>query len=132
MSTVLTEMSEVLFRQVHPKFMHGGQPSSQPFEPTPKDGNRLSVDRSQLTTASDSYTLYTSSGHASAAVYGLTVGEFDAQDLPCHSDPLTATATEVANPAHAYADYSAHSSAQRKNKAKRLKQDAIARGRLHP
>jgi hypothetical protein len=124
MADQLKNEAEVLFRQVHPSFIYGDEPSSQPFQPTPKDDDRLSVDRSSLTTAADAYFLYTSTGRESAAVYGL--------ELPCISDPLEATEREPANPAHAYADYSAHGVSQQKNKAKRLKQKALARGRLHP
>lgn len=73
---MLTDENEVLLRQIHPTFIQGGQPSSQPFAPTPKDANRLSVDRSSLTTAADSHALFTGNGHASEAVYGVSVGEF--------------------------------------------------------
>jgi hypothetical protein len=129
---MLTDENEVLFRQIHPTFIQDGQPSSQPFAPTPKDANRLSVDRSSLTTAADSHALFTGNGHASEAVYGVSVGEFGQADLPCHSEPLPATETEPENPAHAYADFAAHALNQQKNRAKRLKQHAIARGRMHP
>lgn len=128
----LTDDAEVLFRQVHPSFIQGSEPSSQPFLPTPKDDDKLSVDRASLTTPPEAHALFTSNGRRSAAVYGLSAGEFGAERLPCFFDPLEATVEDPANPAHAYADYSAHGTAQQKNKAKRLKQKALARGRLHP
>ena len=129
---MLTDDDEVLFRQMHPSFVQAGEPSSQPFAPTPKDDNKLSVDREALTTAAASHALFTGNGHASAAVYGVSVGEFVGEALPCRSDPLAATATQAENPAHAYADYAAHVPAQQKNRAKRLKRYALARGQLHP
>ena len=129
---MLTDDDEVLLRQIHPSFVQAGEPSSQPFAPTPKDDNKLSVDRGTMTTPAASHALFTGNGHASVAVYGLSVGEFGEENLPCHSDPLAATATEAANPAHAYADYAAHVPAQQKNRAKRLKRHALARGQLHP
>ncbi len=132
MGDPLPEDAEVLFRQVHPSFIQNEQPSSQPFAPTPKDDNKLSVDRSSLTTAGGSYALHTGSGAASAAVYGVSVGEFRAESIPCISDPLEAADGKPANDAHAYANYSEHGINQQKLKAKRLKLKAVARGRLHP
>ena len=128
----LIDADEVLFRQIHPSFLDNGKPSSQPFLPTTKDQDKLSVDRSSLTDAASSYALFTGAGHLSASVYGLTVGEFRVEALACLSDPLAAVGAEPANPAHAYADYSGHSLSQQKAKAKRLKQTALARGCLYP
>ena len=77
MSVQLTDQDEILFRQIHPNFVEeDGQPSSQPFQPTEKDAGQLSVDRSSLTTAAAAFALFTSDGHASVAVYGLSVAEF--------------------------------------------------------
>lgn len=128
----LTDDAEILFRQIHPNFWQDGEPSSQPFMPTPKDKNQLSIDRSTLTTAAGSFALFAGNGHATKAVYGLTVGEFRILEIDCQSDPLPPTEFRSANPAHASADYSAHGGNQQKTKAKRLKQNAIARGQLHP
>ncbi|ASP51877.1 hypothetical protein GHK78_25355 [Sinorhizobium meliloti] len=137
--SALTNDDEILYRQIHPTFMMEGQLSSQPFmptsqafAPTPKDENKLSVDRSTITSAAESFELFKSNGHSSAAVYGVTVGEFGTHDISCVADPLEATNNQEANPAHAVADYSKHGPTQQKNKAKRLKQTAIARGKLHP
>ena len=132
MAIELSDDEEVLFRQVHPRFMQGDAPSSQSFMPTPKDDNKLSVDRSALTTAKDSHGLYTGNGFESVAVYGLTVGEFREQEIPCIGNPLDASDGIAANPAHALADYEAHAPSRQKTKAKRLKQKALARGRLYP
>lgn len=132
MSDTLPDDDELLFRQVHPNFVVDGQLSSQPFQPTDKDANKLSVDRSSLTDAASSHALYVANGFASAGVYALSVGEFGKETLPCVSDPLPATEVSQANPAHAVADYSAHSSSKQKTIAKRLKQKAIERGQKHP
>lgn len=129
MGEALTDADEVLFRQIHPKWVEDdGEPSSQPFIPTKKDNNKLSVDRSSLTEASDSYALFLASGLASVAVYGLTVGEFGKENLPCTADPLEKTDEQSANPAHALADYTAFSAGQQKLIARRLKIVARARG----
>lgn len=132
MTDTLADGDEVLFRQVHPSFIDEGHPSSQTFTPTPKDDGKLSVDRSSLTTAADSHALFVGDGNASDAVYGLTVAEFSREALACVSDPLEAAEKHSANPAHAYADYTAHKASAQKAKAKRLKLKAIARGQLHP
>ena len=128
----LNDNDEVLFRQIHPSFMDGDRPSSQPFSPTAKDEGKLSVDRSSKTTAESSYWLYTRNGYESAAVYGLTVGEFSEQDVPCFDDPLPGDEHTLPNPAHAYGDYNGHSASRRKNLAKRLKRKALDRGKLYP
>ena len=131
MGEALVDVAEILFRQIHPTFVEDdGEPSSQPFMPSKKDNNMLSVDRSSLTDAAGSHALYVANGQASAAVYGLTVSEFGEENLPCTSDPLAKTDKLTANPAHALADYTAHSPNQQKNIAKRLKIVARARGLL--
>jgi hypothetical protein len=132
MSDKLADNNEVLFRQIHPTFYQNGEPSSQPFLPTSKDQNKLSVDRSALTTAADAYELFKMNGNTSVAVYGISVGEFGVEALECTSDPLGATKDQQANLAHAIADYSLHGGSKQKNIAKRLKIKALARGCLHP
>ena len=87
MSDKLNDNDEVLYRQIHPGFMDENQPSSQPFSPTAKDEGKLSVDRSSKTTAESSYRLYTRNGYESAAVYGLTVGEFANTIFPVLTTP---------------------------------------------
>lgn len=128
----IADQDELLFRQIHPNFHDKSHPGSPQFAPTPKDEGLLSVDRSTITTAAAAHALFTGNGFQSAAVYGLTVGEFGAESLPCHPDPLPATGELAANPAHAYADFSAFNEKQQKNIAKRLRNVAVKRGRLHP
>ena len=123
MSTELSDDNELLFRQIHPDFFDDGKPSSQPFWPTAKDDNKLSVDRSTLTTAEKSYLSYS---FKTVAVYGLTVGEFREQDIPCIDDPLNN------NSAHAFADYQAHHTSQQKKRGRLLQQVALKRGQLYP
>lgn len=130
--TNLADAMEVLFRQIHPKFIEDGLPTSQPFRPTRKDNGRLSVDRSALTSASDSFALFIATGSTSTAVYGLTVGECGAEKLPCSADPIESSSTAAANAAHAFVDFNDHSDGQWKNISKRLKRKAIERGQLHP
>jgi hypothetical protein len=123
---------EVLFRQIHPNFYDNSYPGSGQFAPSAKDENKLSVDRASLTTAAESHSLFTGNGFVSVAVYGVSVAEFSAEGLPCYPDPLMAEGTRAANPAHAYADFSSFTPSQGKKIAKRLRNYAVNRGRLHP
>lgn len=131
MITPLSDDEEVLFRHVHPSFIDNEVLSSQPFAPTSKDNDQLSVDRSFLTDARSSYELFVAGGSNSVGVAGLTVGEFKAEDLSCFPDPIGGEGDPLANLAHAYADYSSHSRSQQKLRAKRLKNKAVARGWLY-
>ena len=76
--------------------------------------------------------MFSGNGFQSAAVYGVSVGEFGTEHLPCYPDPLKVTGQLAANPAHAYADFSAFTPADAKKIAKRLRNHAVKRGRLHP
>ena len=115
-SQPLDDSEEVLFRQIHPNFYDNSHPGSGQFAPSAKHDNKLSVDRSSRTTAAA----------------GVSVAEFSAEHLPCYSDPLTAKGTLAANSAHAYADFSLFGTSQSKKIAKRLRNNAVKRGRLHP
>lgn len=130
-SQPLDDSEEVLFRQIHPNFYDNNHPGSVQFAPSAKDNNKLSVDRSSLTSAEASHALFTGNGFESIAVYGVSVGEFSTEGLPSYPDPLKAEGALAANPAHAYADFSAFSTSQGKKIAKRLRNNAVKRGRLH-
>ena len=60
--TELKNDSEILFRQIHPSFILDGQICSQPFCPTVKDENKLSVDRELITTPAAAFALFTANG----------------------------------------------------------------------
>jgi hypothetical protein len=128
----LEDYDEVLFRQIHPNFFDGSHPGSPQFAPTSKDENQLSLDRGSQTTPAASHALYLGNGFKSAAVYGLSVGEFRTESLACFPDPLEADGRLAANPAHAYADFSAFTPAEGKKIAKRLRNVAVKRGCLYP
>ena len=132
MGNKLTDLDEILFRQIHPNSLQSGEPGSDRFRPTPSDSNMLSTDRSSLTTAEASHSLYTSTGRKSAAVFGLSVHEFGRENIQCVEDPIAASTNDPGNPAHALADYSLHDEKAQKLIAKRLKRLAVARGCLFP
>ncbi len=127
----LVDGEEILFRQIHPNSLQSGEPGSDRFRPTPADMNLLSTDRESMTTAAASHSLYTSTGRLSAAVFGLSVSEFDRENIECTEAPVEKSEDQPENRAHALADYSSHSDKAQKLVAKRLKRLAVARGCLH-
>ncbi|MEO5731302.1 MAG: hypothetical protein ABI134_33200, partial [Byssovorax sp.] len=116
----------LLHRQVHPSFVHDGQPSSQAFRPTLKDGGLLSVSDGSKTTAELAYKLHVERRLlASKGVWSLIVSECTAANLPAFEDPEEGS---VPDPAHAVVDFDGLSSSQVEARAKRLKSVAAARG----
>ena len=128
----ITNAAEIMFRQVHPILHEAGAVASSAFMPTEDDQGQLSVARESLTTPQASFDLYRENGRQSAAVYGVSVGEFTIEGIPCQPDPLPPTENLKANPAHAYADYNGIGTNQRRKKAQRLRTAALRRGLLHP
>ncbi len=131
-SSPISDADEIMFRQVHPILYQAGAVASSAFMPTEDDQGHLPVDRGSLTTPKASLDLYRANGRQSAAVYGVSVGEFTVEGIPCQPDPVPATPNLKANPAHAYADYNGIGTSQRKKKAQRLRTVALRRGLLHP
>lgn len=121
----LTQPEELLFRQILPGYIHDEVVSSQAFAVMPKDENKLSVDRSSLTTAKGAYDTFVANGCESDAVYGLTVGEFNAEKLKCYAQP------ETSNPAHSYADFSVKTRSGGNKTSKKLRRIASDRGCLY-
>ncbi len=77
----------MLFRQVHPTFIHAGKISSQVFRPTPKDESKLSMyngDKIEPGRAFEHYTEVLK--FTSAGVLGLEKQEVDAQSTPVIDD----------------------------------------------
>jgi hypothetical protein len=132
-TTPLSDLEELLFRQVHPSFVRDGRPSSQACRPTLKDAGKLSVAQNAITTAQAAYDLYTSGrGYASAGTWAVTVGECRGQALDVFADPLTSPPEDVADPAHAVVDFTPFSKSQADAKGARLARAADKRERLYP
>lgn len=130
--TLLIDHDEVLLRQIHPSLYLDGKIASTAFMPTADDKGELSVDRSSLTTAVASFDLYVANGRESVAAYGVSVEQFEAERVHCHSDPLPETDKSKANPAHAYADFKGIEVLKKQKKtAQRLRDHAVERGCLH-
>lgn len=124
--------AEVLLRQVHPSFLRDGRPSSQAWRPTKKDEGFLSVARGSLTNPQAAFEHHTQQKKlASAGTWAVTVGECQVAELRAYADPLDATPTVAADPAHAVIDFKKLSNSQVEAKAVRLSRCAGERGCLH-
>ena len=132
MPEILNHELEVLLRQIHPLFIQNGEPASDRFKPQPNDAGHMSVDRSSIINAALSHALYTRSGRSSGAVFGVTVGEFNEEQIECRADPIIEAVDTLANPAHALADYTKHKEKEWKLISKRLSRKAKSRGQLFP
>jgi hypothetical protein len=136
---LLTDGSEVLFRQVYPSWLEDdGQPSSQAFYPwRPEDEGKLSTDRSGKTTLEASFALAIGDppqgfGIRSCGIWGMSVAEVTEYALIPREDPVPATPEKPANPAHALVDFTPHPPKKWKPIGRKLKVCAITRKRLYP
>jgi hypothetical protein len=128
----LTDVDELLLRQVHPSWMRDGRPSSQAWRPTKKDEGRLSVARGSLTSPQAAFEHHTQQKKlASVGTWAATVGECQTESLPTYPDPDDATPTVAADPAHAVVDFRGCSNSQVEAKAVRLSRCAVERGCLY-
>lgn len=117
----------ILLRQAHPRFVHDDQVTSQAFVPFPKDDAKLSVYDGDQISAEESHRHYTETlKNESDSVWGVTCSEVAKAGLSSTPDPLPAS------PAHALIDFSGKPTSVCRKLAKRLKEFALARGRLHP
>jgi hypothetical protein len=106
-ATSLTNIDELLYRQVHPNWVRDGRVTSQAFRPTKKDTDRLSVSCSSRTNAEGAYALHTGAkGLQSVGTWGVTVGEYQDHQLRSYYDPITSPPEPVPDDAHCYVDYS--------------------------
>lgn len=137
-------MKDLLLRQVHPSHFKNGL-SSGAFRPTPNDRDMLSVDCSNMTTPEASYNLHLSKTKElpdgsrvtleTSGTWAIPRASCADNSLPVTKDPLVATTSQPANPAHHLVDFSGvNGNPKRKNDtvAKRLKQRAKEIGRLWP
>lgn len=117
-----------LLRQIRPEWLHDGRPSSQNFQPMPKDHGLLSVSASTLTTAAASFEHFVGHGGASCGVMAVTVSECAELGLPAHHDPIPAGERFGPDPAHSIVDFRTFGDRQTRKLAKSLRAMAVARG----
>ena len=114
--------AEKLFRNLHPDDYDNGRINSTAFSPSREHDYKLSLDRSAMVSARQSYGMFTARGNKSIGVCGVHKQDFAVESLPCFPDPLPD------NAAHALADYNGCSGTQRRKKGKRLAKIALANG----
>ena len=123
----LSDVEELLFRQVPPAWVDDCEPTSQAFRPTKKDEGQLSVSLGSLTSAEQAYVHHTTVlQRHSAGSWGISVGEVVAANLMAFPDEVDES------PAHGYVDFSGLSKGDCEKRSKLLLARARARGRLHP
>jgi hypothetical protein len=123
----LEDQQEILWRQIHPGFLHDGEVSSQAFRPTPKDDGKVSM-RRQAFGAGRAYVDHQRLGFRTAGTWGVSVGEVMHTQARAVDDASAPGRPE----AHAYIDYRHLNRRQTEATAKLLKVAAIARGRAYP
>lgn len=118
----------LLLRNVHPHFYDNGRVGSGGFTPTEQHDYQLSVDLDILSSPELSRERHERLFKlASAGVFGVTIGEFEEQDVSCRADPV------IGNDAHCVADFNKIkeiSKSQVKRVGRKLAAIASTRGRL--
>jgi hypothetical protein len=122
----LGDKDELLLRQVIAIWVEEGRPVSRAFRPNTGDGGQLSSDRNSMVTPREAYEAYLEKQRNSGGVWGLTVGEYAADNLSTYADPV------VDNTAHAVVDFAPHAEKEWRRLSKRLHAHAVRRGRLYP
>lgn len=124
--------NDLVYRQVHPSHAPAGVPSSQAFNPTPKDEGKLSVDDSRVVTAEASWNHYTGNlGFQSAGTWAVSYAEVQAPGgLSLTRDPLRYPDNpSLDNPAHCLIDFNAlPTKGEMKRRAQNLAIKASSRG----
>lgn len=123
----LDDPTEVLYRQVHPNFVHEGKLTSLAFRPNSGDSGKMSCDRSSLVTAKASFDHYVYvKKRKSEGVWGVSVQECADQKLTCYPDPVEE------NDAHSTIDFNGVEEKNWERVSKKLKSFAIGRKRFYP
>lgn len=119
----LEDSDEFLYRQVHPRWIVDGEPSSQAFKPTKKDEGMLSIALGTKTTAENAFLHHTHALKlASGGTWAVTVGEVAAVELSSFEQPLEDS------PAHGFIDFRDLGRKAMESKAKLLLVKARDRG----
>jgi hypothetical protein len=125
--TRLTDPDEVLFRQVHPSWVHDGVPTSQAFTPTPKDEGELSIARGSLTSAEAAHKHHTTvQKFESVGTWAVTVAEANDAELESFDDDQPDLL------AHGFVDFRDLGRKEAKRNGILLAAHARERGRLYP
>ena len=115
---------ELLWRQVHPRYVDDGVPSSQAFVLSSGDGGKLSVDRGSKVDAEGAFRHYTEEiGNASAGCVSVSTADVEAASARTvdDSDCPQAADSPPRSSAHSYVDLRTLDKGQQR----RLRQDLL-------
>lgn len=130
---VLDNADELIWRNVHPSWIQDGKVSSLAFKPSPKDTGRLSGARQDKVSAEKHYFEFTDAlGLTSSGVWAITVGEAQAQNVPCVYDAESSSKPDPCPTGHTYLDYRAQTGGRIRKIASALRRKAEERGKQHP
>lgn len=124
----LTELDEVLLRQVHPEELDEAVGiQSLAFRPGSSHGFLLSTLR-EAVGPETAFERHVTAGLESAGTWGVSVGEAEGQSLVCLDDADPPDTPED----HASIDFNVVGRKQQVRAARGLRDAALARGRMHP
>lgn len=125
----LTQMEELLWRNVHPDWVDDGVLSSQAFRPNSGDDGQMSVGRSSVVSASDHFSEYVAVPNKSGGIWALSVQEVDDQSLRVVDDSKADPPPLLTG--HAYVDFRDVGGKQEKKRGAKLRDRAAERGCQH-
>lgn len=130
---ILSEASELLWRQVNPNHVDDGIVAAEAFVGTPDDRYRISTSRSSLQTAEGAYRFHTESARlSSAGTWGVTVGEAMEVGAGCVYDAESDCAPVPCPPGHTNVDIRGLARPEQRIARSYLAAKATERGRYHP
>ena len=116
----------LLYRMVSPSWMRRGRPTSQTFNPTPKDNGRLSVYDGDQISPQEAYNHFSNPppglSQTAVGVLAVAVSECESLNLAVNPDPLPNFLQ------HATIDFTALSGNAIRRVARQLNKFATARG----
>ena len=116
----------VLLRQAHPRFLPNGELTSEAFLPDKNDPNLSTYNGDNISPA-DSFKHYTTVLKLEAqGTWGISCAEVVVEGLASASDPLEN------HPHHCIVQFGDLGIKALRRTAKKLKEHALKRGRLHP
>ncbi len=113
---LIAAKDDLLFRQVHPKYMNEGRFTPEVFLLSSSDYGLLSVAHAAKTSAEDAYRRHIKLGRASVAVVAVSVSECEEYAVPAYEDPTNDDA------AHAVIDHRAFLPDDKKKERRRIRE----------
>jgi hypothetical protein len=124
---VISNPSELLHRNVHPKFILDNRITSQAFLLKKEDCGALSVQQNSMASPKVAYERYTSREFESGGVWSVTVAECDELELKVYDDPIEK------DDSHSIVDLTAYSNKQARKYTDKLSRKAQDKGcQYHP